>query len=162
MIRLRTLQGLALACLLAIPIAGNTQGQVASVGGVQVFYGVVPAELLGKEKSAQEAIGADHDRPRGRNVQHLVVALIDPQTGRHIQDATVRATVTPLGLAAEQKELAPMRINGRVTYGNFFRFPLVGAPFRIKIDISRPGGAGHGHAHAEFSYTPPSDAGRSR
>lgn len=162
MIRWPKFPWLVLACMLAMPVAGYTQNQETTTGGMRVFYGVVPAEVLGKGKSAQAPNGPGPNRPRGRNIQHLVVALLDPQTGRRIQNATVMATVTPLGLAAEQKKLAPMLINGDVTYRNFFHFPPGSAPFRIEIDIQRPGSVDHGRARAEFFYTPPDGSGRSR
>jgi hypothetical protein len=53
-------------------------------------------------------------------------------------DATVDATVTPLGLAPTGKRLEPMLINQTTTYGNFFDFPPSSGPFHIEVNITRP------------------------
>ncbi len=129
-------------------------GPGKTVNGMDVFYGVVPAELIKNQADVHDPKMHGGKRPGG-GVQHLVVSVLDSTTGKHIGDATVIAIVTPLGLASQEKRLDPMEINQTVTYGNFFDFPPSSAPFRIVLKIARPNIPTHNPSTVEFEYTPP-------
>ena len=101
-----------------------------------------------------------HGRFFNNGTHHLVVSIADANTGERIIDASVIATVTPLGMGPTRKKLEQMRINDIITYGNFFNFPASSAPFRIVLAITRPSMPVHGPVTAEFEYrlsAPPSN-----
>ncbi len=92
-------------CLLASAFCFAAMGSAGAAGpgnavdGMKVFYGVVPAEVIGKRADVHDPKmhGGASARSSSR---HLVVSVLDARTGRHIDNATVMATVTPLGLAS--------------------------------------------------------------
>lgn len=127
--------------------SGHAADQKLTVEDVDVFYGVVPVELV--QKQAEKNAPAMHEGRVRKNFRHLVVALYDVKTGKRISDATVDATVTPLGLAPSAKRLQPMHINDTVTFGNFFEFPPDGA--RVDLKIARPNRPAHSTG---FDYRP--------
>lgn len=123
------------------------------VDTMEVFYGFVPAQIVAQqaERNAEKGSSPMHKgRPR-KNFRHLVVALFDQATGQRIADATVDATITPLGLGSTRKRLDPMHINDTVTYGNFFNLPAEDGPFRVVLSIARPGRPAR---DAAFEYRP--------
>lgn len=145
-----TAQGIRKALVgmfLGFALAAQGAEQRLVVDDMEVYYGVVPAELVQKrlDKTTEEM----HAKRVRKTSRHLVVALVDKDSGQRISDANVSATVTPLGLAANQKQLEPMRINDTTTYGNFFDFPVEGA--RVVLHISRPNRPSH---DASFEYKP--------
>lgn len=121
-------------------------------GGVAIYLGVVPAEIV-KGHAAKHEESKMHDgAPSGRYRNHLVVALFDDATGQRIEDAQVTASVSELGMGLDWNTLEPMRIADTVTYGNYFNMPNTGT-YRIHLRIRRPGHAQsiettftHGHA----------------
>ncbi|HVS27788.1 MAG TPA: hypothetical protein VHE58_10945 [Burkholderiales bacterium] len=135
---------LLLAGLLAVlgvvsgPAAADMDRQSKVVGGMTIYVGIVPAEIVrGYPKEHVE--GSMHGgAPSGSGQYHLVVALFDSKTGERVSDAEVRARVEELGLGGEEKRLEPMLIDNTVTYGNFFRMPNTG-PYRIVVQVRRPG-----------------------
>ncbi|MBT8764809.1 hypothetical protein [Metapseudomonas boanensis] len=108
--------------------------------GLVIYYGVLPAKLMAP---GDLAVGDTHMSPsgtRGVATHHVVIALFDEATGKRLPDATVRASVQPLGGATEEKTLEPMEIAGTVTFGNFFRMDA-DMPYAIHLRIRRSGGA---------------------
>lgn len=100
------------------------------VNGMEVTYGVLPSKEVSQSKTPRlKAFRKSH---------HLVVSLTDEKTGAHIEDADVRATVTPLGLAASRKKLKSIRTDNVTTYGNYFDFPSGSGPYKIEFKITRP------------------------
>lgn len=122
-----------------------------TVGGIEFYIGILPSEMvLGHPKVHTES--TMHDGPSGRSGQyHLVLALFKAATGERISDAQVTARVTPLGTAGQEKELQPMAIGEAPSYGNFFNMPGKG-PFRIVIDVRRPGVTGKVEATFEHRH----------
>ena len=130
----RIAAGAAVAFLLAAGAPASAQEpQRVAVGGLDVYWGILPAAMvLGHE--------AEHGGSKAaRGAHHLVVALFSAATGARVTDAEVEARVEPLGLAAESKQLEPMTINRTVTFGNYFSMPGTG-PYRITVRI-RPEGS---------------------
>ena len=106
-------------------------GQFKTAGGLSVYLGVVPAEIL---KGPEMHGGA----PSGRHEYHLVVAIFDVASNTRVSDATVTAQVSGLGLSGSQKLLEPMKIADTVTYGGYFYLP--GADrYTVKLTVQRPG-----------------------
>lgn len=147
-----TLIALALSTT-AVGLA-SAAGQGKTVDGMEIYYGVVPAEVVAKptDKHDPKMHGG---KPLARGSHHLAVSLADAKSGQRIEDATVVATVTPLGMAPTEKRLDPMRINDTITYGNFFDLPASSAPFRIGLKITRPSISAHNAVSAEFEYRLP-------
>ncbi len=130
----------------ASPASGDHLGRSVIAGGIAVYLGVMPAEVL----RAHPERYPRHEGtkiPAGKNVYHVLLALFDHATGARITDADVVATVAPLGLAGARKRLDATPIAGAVTYCNYFRMSA-GENYVIRARIRRPGTA---EVAAEFT-----------
>jgi len=126
--------------------------QVARVNGIDVFYGVIPAEIL-RGHPADHAERKMHGGvPRGSGQHHLIVSLFDVKTGQRMENAKVSARIGEPGLTPQSKDLEPMQFAGTVTYGNFFTMTSPG-PYRIGIGVRRHGDLKP--AQAVFAYRHP-------
>lgn len=134
---------------LFVATGANAAEQKLTVDDMEVYYGIVPAEIV--KKQANKETGAMHDGQSRKRSRHLVVALFDTKSRQRISDASVAATVTPLGLAPNEKRLEQMRIDDTITYGSYFDFPAESAPFRIELKIGRPN---RPTQSASFEYRP--------
>ena len=105
-------------------------------GGLTVYLGIVPAEIL-KDPPPHSAERPMHGRiPRGPHEYHVVAALFDTATGVRISDAAVTAQISGLGLSGSSKKLERMEIAGSTTYGAFFN--LSGRDlYTVKLTIER-------------------------
>jgi len=130
-----------------MPAASSGAEQKLTVDGMEVYYGIKSVNA----KRTEEDTSSMHKGLVRKHRRHLTVALIDAKTQQHISDATIDATVTPLGLGATKKRLKPIRVNENVTYDNFFELPPDSAPFRIVLTIDRPH---HSTQNAAFEYRP--------
>ena len=105
------------------------QGQARTVDGVTIYYGILPAEIMGGPPLRHADARADEA------THHLVVALFNAETGTRIVGAEVSAGVEQPGhLGASEKKLEPMDIAGKLTYGNYFEMSGEG-PFLITIKV---------------------------
>jgi hypothetical protein len=126
-------------------------GHPLPVGDIEVFYGVIPSQVIfghpveHAERKMHEGI------PAGTDQYHLIVSLFDERTNQRIVDADVSARISAAGLRAQQKKLESMQFAGAVTYGNYFHMPQPG-PYRIEVDIRRPGAARPVSATFEYSH----------
>ena len=128
--------------------ADNSQHKTAS--GIDVYFGVVPAEVV-QVNVKQHGAESMHGKTRlARGTHHLVVTLYDAKTSEPIPGATVSATVTQLGLSQETKDLEVMKINNTISYGNYFNMPPDDTPYRIVLAIRRP--TDHAPVPVEFEY----------
>lgn len=139
----------AAACATAFAWGAVTP-QYKSVANIDIYYGVVPIEVvkIHEKQHGEERMHAKGRRPYGTH--HLVVTLYDAKTAQRITDATVTATVTSLGLSLEEKPLEVMEINRAVSYGNYFSMPAGDTPYRIQITLSRP--SNRMPVSADFEY----------
>lgn len=96
-------------------------GQVARVDGMDVFYGVVPAEIVSGHLTDHVERKMHGGVSRGSGQHHLIVSIFDVKSGQRIENAQVSARISELGLTPQSKNLEPMQIAGTVTYGNFLR-----------------------------------------
>lgn len=128
----------ALALLATAALAQPIEpGQHASVDGIEIYYGLLPARLVGKHPPDHEE-RAMHGGISGRkDAYHLVVAVFN-RTGERVRHADVYATVTELGMAGARKRLDPMDIDGAASYGSYFVLSGQG-PYRIGIEAKVPG-----------------------
>jgi hypothetical protein len=145
----------ALALCSVITTAVAASGQAVVVNGIEVDYGIAPAAAM-----ARAAVSNQSGTPGWKwfhaGSHHLVVSLSEVKTGQRISDATVVATVMPLGLAPTTKPLLPIQINNTITYGNFFDFSPSSGPYRISLNITRSSAGAQEPVVAEFEYRPSS------
>ena len=105
------------------------------VGGVAIYFGILPAELVRGHPPGHPESGMHGGVPVGEN--HLTVALFKDKTGVRITRAKVSATITGPDSFKVTKKLEPMIIAGNATYGNYFSMPGPG-PYRIVLHIQAP------------------------
>jgi len=136
---MRYIKFLFLLAALAWPLSGPNAAKAGDseahkiTDGIELYLGVQPAALVSRVHPGAEM----HDGvPSGRNFKHVMVAVYDATSGERIEDATVEARVTPLGLATITRPLEPMVIADTITYGNFFNMAIAGQ-YEIEVAIKR-------------------------
>lgn len=122
----------ALGAAMAAP-----DGETKSAGGLTVYLGVVPAELVKQPGPHSDERPMHGGSPRGTHEHHVVVAVYDSANNERITNATVTAKVSGLGLSGPQKTLEPMKIADTITYGAFFN--LTADLYTITVTVQRPG-----------------------
>ena len=140
-----------LVALPAIATPATQTGQVARVNGIDIFYGVIPAEIIRGHPAGHAESKMHGGVPRGSGQHHLIVSLFDVKTGKRIENAQLSARIGEAGLTPQSRMLEPMQFAGTVTYGNFFSMSSPG-PYRIEVEIRPHGGA---PAQAVFEYRHP-------
>lgn len=119
------------------PATAGQGGETKSAGGLTIYLGVVPAELV-KGPGPHSADRPMHGGPsHGVHERHIVVAVFDAANNARIEDATVTAKVSGLGLSGPQKVLEPMKLANTVTYGAYFN--LTADLYTIRVTVQRPG-----------------------
>ena len=121
------------------------------VDGVAIYLGLMPAQLVqGHPTSHPEATmhggGASADRS-----DHIVVALFDDATGERNENARVEATVTEIGRGTERKVLEPMKIADTISYGNYFKIPVMDE-YLIQLAIDVPNRNSQIQARFQYVY----------
>jgi hypothetical protein len=108
------------------------------VDGVEIYLGVVPAELVRGHPREHPESSMHGGVPVGQN--HVMVALFDAKTGERIARAEVSARVRVRGghVTEVEKHLEQMLIAGSQTYGNYFPM-VVTEPYLIELTIRIPG-----------------------
>ncbi|HEU0186498.1 MAG TPA: hypothetical protein VFR06_01250 [Gallionellaceae bacterium] len=125
--------------------------QYQRVNDVDIYYGVMPAQIAGKFSSIRAEPEMHGGAPSaGRNEYHLVVALFDAG-GNRIVDAKVSARVRELGMNGARKALEPMQIGDVTTFGNYFMLRQ-GGIYRLEIGVARPAKPGAQNIQATFEY----------
>jgi hypothetical protein len=98
--------------------------QSKTAGGVTVYLGVVPAEIVkGLPASGTTERPMHGGIPKGPHEYHFVAAVFDAASGARVSEAVVTAEVAGLGLSGSKKKLEPMQMAGTTTYGGFFDLP---------------------------------------
>lgn len=133
---LPVLLGLFLLPLLGMssPTTANAASDMQTVGNVVIYLGLMPSEMIRGHPPEHPEATMHGGSPSGSGEYHVLIALFDSKTGERISNAEVRARVSEVGLAGEEKKLEPMEIAGTTTFGNFFRMAGNG-PFRISLII---------------------------
>lgn len=93
---------------------------VRTVGGLAIYLGVVPAEMLQGHPGEHPEKKMHRGASDLRRQRHVLIAVFDAATGARIEDAVVTAKVGEPGLAKVEKRLEAMPIGGAASYGNFF------------------------------------------
>ena len=134
-----------------VVVAAQTD-QSKTAGGVTVYLGVVPAEIVKGLPASGSAERPMHGRiPKGPHEYHIVAAVFDAASGARVSDAVLTADVSGLGLAGNKKKLEPMQIAGTTTYGGFFDLPGFDI-YTVKLTVER---GGTGPAVLQFKYDQP-------
>jgi hypothetical protein len=123
--------------------------QRATVSGIDIYYGMVPAQLAAKHPLSHEERFMHGGVKGAKDAYHLVVALFDAD-GKRITMADVRANIAELGMAGTNHKLEAMQIDGATSYGAYFVLSGDG-PYRITVDARLPGAAAP--IQATFDYT---------
>lgn len=129
--------------------AGVNPEQPIRFGGMELFFGVVPAEILRGHPREHEEQTMHGGVPRGTGVHHLIVSIFDAKTRARITDAVVTGSVTVNGMATQNQKLEAMSFGGAVSYGNYFAMPDQG-PYAIVVNVRHPGDSKA--ASARFHY----------
>jgi hypothetical protein len=128
-----------LAVGLAAPALAVETGRHQRLGGIDIYYGIVPAQVVGSHPPGHEEKSM-HGGPSAKKAgYHLVVTLLDAD-GQRVTDAEVTATVGELGMAGTRRKLETMRIDDTTSFGNYLELRGAG-PYRIAIEVRRPGEA---------------------
>jgi hypothetical protein len=138
----RILAGLfGVSLLLLVGAVGATaagQGDSKVVGGVLIYMGILPAEMIRGHPAEHPETSMHGGKPKASNQYHVMVALFDAKTFERISDARVSARVGEVGLTGDEKPMEAMNIADTITYGNYFKMAGKG-PFRISVTIYIPG-----------------------
>ena len=127
-----------IAMLWAATMAHAQPAQPVRIGGMEMFHGVIPAEIILGHPQGHAERQMHGGVPKGAGQHHLLVSLFDSKSGQRIANAAVIAKVTEIGLGSQEKPLELMPFGGAITYGNYFRMSSPG-PYRVDIEIRRPG-----------------------
>lgn len=118
-------------------LAADT-GQTKTVGGLTVYIGVMPAEIVKGHPLAHPEAQMHGGAPTGSHEYHVVAAVFDTASGARITDARVSGRVAGIALAGSWKVLEAMTIASAGTYGNYFDLSDTGA-LTISLRIERAG-----------------------
>jgi hypothetical protein len=122
-----------------------------TAGNLAVYLGVLPAEMV-QGHSPEHPEGKMHGGvPSAKRQHHVVAAVFDTRDGSRVTDAEVTARVGEIGLAQTKKKLERMVIDKTISYGNYFSMGSPG-PYRIEIEIVRPGSTGAVRTGFEYSH----------
>ena len=123
--------------------------QMKAAGGVTVYLGVVPAEIVkGLPATGTREQPMHGGVPKGPHEYHVVAAVFDAASGARISDAGVTAQISGIGLSGSKKQLEPMQIAGTTTYGGFFDLPGYDL-YTVKLTVERSGAS---PVVLEFNY----------
>jgi hypothetical protein len=147
MCRSSVLKGYLGIAFIALCVAVTASSQIALAaedtqnykvaGGLAVYLGVVPAQMIQGHPSSHPERQMHGGPPRGPHDHHIVVSVFDAASGARIEDAIVTAKVTGLGLSGSQQQLEAMAIANTITYGGYFRLPEA-ALYTVRVTIQRP------------------------
>jgi hypothetical protein len=137
----------AVIAMLCAPIAQWNDGAAAAedteyktVGGVAVYLGVVPAEIVKGHPRGQSEQTMHGGVPIGPHQYHVLAAMFDSASGARLSNAIVTAQISGLGLSGARQKLEPMEISGTTTYGGYFNLPGRDL-YTVRLIIERPGAA---------------------
>ena len=111
------------------------------VGGIEVFLGVVPAQVLRAEQHLASHVQTwmHGGIPSGEDIAHLNVSLYDATSRTEISDAQVEARLeSRLGVVNQTLQLMPGQ--SATSYGNYFHLPP-GTPYTVTLAVRRAAAA---------------------
>lgn len=108
-----------------LPAAVPADGPVQQVGAYTLYFGIVPSAIAGAAVGGHSAGPRDvHGLPRNDYLRehHLLVVAERTRDRSRVDNAQVVASV-PIAGQTVTKPLAPMPINGAMSYGAVFVLP---------------------------------------
>ena len=121
---------------------GAQSAQPLRVDGMEIFFGLIPAEIMLGHPAEHAERSMHGSVPVWGEQYHLIVSLFDQASGKRIHDAEIEARVFDMRgsgkLAGQRKRLEPMLFASTASYGNYFNMPAP-APYRIELEIRRAG-----------------------
>ena len=133
------LGGLCITCGFGVAADAAEADQSKTAGGVTVYLGAVPAEIVKGLAAGSRTERPMHGGiPKGPHEYHLVAAVFDAAGDARISDAVVVAQVSGLELSGGKMKLGPMQISGTTTYGGFVDLPELDL-YTVKLTVERSG-----------------------
>lgn len=130
---------IALVFLNIQPVQADDSPRHQIVDGVNVYLGVMPTAMIQDQHDMPKAKLEHQGQSSEAEFHHILIALIDAQTGQRLSPISIDAEVSGLGgLAAQFKSLEAMNIHRTVSYGNYFHFPDRGS-YRLRFTIHLSG-----------------------
>ncbi len=117
--------------------ASPTDANHVSVGGIDVYLGVMPVEQLRSYPPESIERSMHGGVPSGDNWYHVNVSLLDQERHVPITDAQVDVHVKEAGLTMYSKRLQPMAI-GQGSYGNYVQMKQ-NIPYRVIVSVRTSG-----------------------
>lgn len=121
----------------AAAVPAKPAGNFKTVGGAEIYLGVLPAEVLRSfpKDSAERTMHGGV--PSGTGHYHVNVSVLDVATKAPISGAKVDIKIDDPGMSSETKELQPMATNSIPSYGNYIK--LKGkTQYTFTIKVQRP------------------------
>ncbi len=124
------------SCVLSLTVASGpaVAQQTATVDGIVVHLGIVPAEVALRADGHREA----HPPNPPPGAQHLLVTLDDRATGKRIADAEVLVEVTDPRGHVEKKPMLHTQAGGLPDYSELVHFGWDGQ-YAIRVVITPRG-----------------------
>ena len=145
----------------ALVVLGSTLGMARAAGvnpdqpvrldGMELFFGIIPAEILRGHPGNHEEQSMHGGVPRNKGVHHLIISVFDAKTQTRITDAAITGSITEVGMATQTHKLEAMSFGGAVSYGNYFAMPSQG-PYEIVVNVQRPGDSKTATARFQYSH----------
>ncbi len=137
---LRTITfALALVALTAACKKQEAPRNFQVVDGVAIYLGVVPTQIVRGHPGSHAESRMHGGVPAASGSNHVVVALFEDATGKHIEDAQVFGSITEIGAGSDRKKFERMKIDGTITYGGYILDTPAGHDYHLKLWIQLPG-----------------------
>ena len=127
-------------------------GMHKTVGGMDVLLGLVAADSLRRFPEGSVERKMHGGIPKGRDVYHLNVSLLDRASKARVIDAGVEARIEQPGMSSDTKKLDPVVINNAQSYGNYVRLKPR-TQYVITVRVRKKGEAAP--VEARFDYRQP-------
>jgi hypothetical protein len=112
-------------------------GNVKTVGGTEIYLGVLPAEVLRSFPKDSVERSMHGGVPSGSGHYHVNVSVLDAATKAPISGAKVEIKIDERGLSSETKALLPMTTGSVPSYGNYVK--LKGkTQYAFTVKIQKP------------------------
>jgi len=122
----------------AAPVVRPRSNYVKTAGGMEIHLGLMSAENLRQYPKGSPEAKMHGGVPRGSDIYHLNVSLIDDASKGQVSGARVEARVEQVGLSSTSKRMEPIRFENVTSYGNYFKLSA-GTSYRITVNVRKPG-----------------------
>jgi cytochrome c5 len=101
--------------------AAKPAGNVKTVGGTEIYLGVLPAEVLRSYPKDSAERSMHGGVPSGTGHYHVNVSVLDATTKAPISGANVDIKIDERGISSQTKALQPMTMSNASSYGNYIK-----------------------------------------